>query len=123
MVKYLKYAVLKYSVLLLLLPMMVACTDTDSKSLTQKMLKPLIEQQCGRELKANKIWQASSFFWSKSQQDHAQKKICSCVGENALNDVSNKELLMATVNESAKNKLIENAVINSIKGCTQEVLK
>ena len=123
MVKYLKYVVLKYSVLLLLLPMMVACTDVDSKSLTQKMLKPLIEQKCGSELNANKIWQASSLFWSKSQQDHAQKKICGCVSENALNDVSNKELLMATVNESAKNKLIENAVINSIKGCAQEVLK
>ena len=123
MVNYLKHVVSKYLMLLLLLPITVACADADSKSVTQKMLKPLIEQQCGRELKANKIWQASSFFWSKSQQDHAQKKICSCVGENALNDVSNKELLMATVNESAKNKLIENAVINSIKGCTQEVLK
>ena len=123
MVKYLNYAVLKYSVLLLLLPMMVACADADSKSVTQKMLKPLIEQQCGRELKANKIWQASSFFWSKSQQDHAQNKICGCVSENALNDVSNKDLLMAMINESAKKKLIQNAVMNSIKGCAQEALK
>ena len=123
MVKYLKYVVLKYSVLLLLLPMMVACTDADSKSLTQKMLKPLIEQKCGSELNANKIWQASSFFWSKSQQDHAQNKICGCVSENALNDVSNKALLMAMINESAKKELIQNAVMNSIKGCAQEALK
>ncbi|MGR3976692.1 hypothetical protein FW754_03200 [Acinetobacter sp. 1207_04] len=96
---------------------------TKNQSVAQKMLKPLIEQQCGSELKANKIWQASSFFWSTSKQDHAQKKICGCVSENALNDVSSKDVLMATINESAKNKLIQNAVVNSIKGCTQELLK
>lgn len=109
--------------LLVLVPVTVACADSDSKTLTQKALQPLIEQQCGSELKANKIWQASSFFWSKSQQVHAQNKICGCVSDNALNDVSNKELLMATINESAKNKLIQNAVMNSIKGCAQEILK
>ncbi len=102
--------------------MSVFATNQDH-SLTQKMLKPLIEQQCGRELKANKIWQASSFFWSTSKQDHAQKKICGCVSENALNDVSNKALLMAMINESAKKELIQNAVMNSIKGCAQEALK
>ena len=119
----LKYPVLKHAVFLLLLPMTVACANADSKSTTQKILKPLIEQQCGSELKSNKIWQASSFFWSKSQQDHAQNKICGCVSENALNDVSNKDLLMAMINESAKKKLIQNAVMNSIKGCAQEALK
>ena len=96
---------------------------TKNQSVAQKILKPLIEQQCGSELKANKIWQASSFFWSTSKQDHAQQKICGCVSENALNDVSNKALLMAMINESAKKELIQNAVMNSIKGCAQEALK
>ncbi|WP_372404354.1 hypothetical protein ACDW34_06170 [Acinetobacter piscicola] len=109
--------------LLMIVPITVACADSDSKSVTQKMLKPLIEQQCATELKNSKVWQTSSLFWSTTQQSNAQHKICGCVSENALNNVGTKELWVASVNESAKNKLIEKAVVNSLKGCAAEIFK
>ena len=102
----------------------VACAESEQskKSIAQKMLKPLIEQQCGRELEASKLWQVSSLLWSKAQQNSTQQKICGCVSENALNDMSNKEILMATVNETSKNQLIQHAVLNSLKECIPTVI-
>lgn len=92
-------------------------------STTQKMLKPLIELQCESELKSSKLWQASTFFMSSTQQSAKQKQICACVGEHALDQVPTKDLFMAMVNESAKNKLVQQAVMNSLKGCAQEAIK
>lgn len=109
--------------LFIILPVTVACADSSTETITHKMLKPLIEQQCASELKASKIWQVSSFLWTATQQQHAQQKICGCVSENALNDVPAKQLVMATFNEAAKNKLIQQAVMNSLKGCAKEALK
>ena len=109
--------------LLMMLPITVACADSDSKSIRQKLLKPIIDLQCQNELKASKIWQASSIFLSESQLKNAQQKVCGCVSENALNNVSNKNLLLASVDEETKNKVIHQAVVNSLKGCAKEVLK
>ena len=99
-----------------------AATSNKTSSLTQAMLKPLIEQQCTSELKASKLWQASSLFLSAAQQSRTQTKVCECVGENAMNDISAKDMLMATVNETAKNELMHHAIMNSLKACAQQVL-
>lgn len=101
----------------------VMAATIQEQTWTQKVFKPLIELQCANELKSSKIWQASSFFFSAEQQQKAQQNICGCVSDNALNDVSTKELLLASVNETAKNKLINHAISNSLKGCAQEALK
>lgn len=106
---------------MLILPITVACADSN-KTMTQKILKPLIEQQCGSELKSSKIWQASAFLWSNTQRDHAQDKICACVSDNALNDIPTAELLKATVSEEAKDRLVQKAVMNSLKGCAKQAL-
>lgn len=109
--------------ILTIVPITVACADSDTHTMRQKMLKPIIEQQCQGELKSSKIWQAASIFWSDSRQKQVQQKICTCVSDNALNDVSNKDLMLAVVNEETKNKIIHQAVLNSLKSCAQEVLK
>ena len=98
-------------------------TGNQKQSTVQRILKPWIALQCGNELKASKLWQASALFLTTDQQNHAQEKICECVSENALNDVPTQDLLIATVNENAKNKLVQQALINSLKGCVQGVLK
>jgi len=100
-----------------------ANTGSKTHSTAQKLLKPLIELQCRNELKASKIWQASSYLWSESELRKAQNNICGCVSENALNDVPTKDLLFATMDEDVKEKLVKQAVVNSIKGCVQEILR
>jgi|GEM_PF-446996 len=110
-------------VLLIIGVVIFAYTGNQKQSTVQRILKPVIELQCGNELKASKLWQASALFLSTEQQNHAQEKICGCVSENALNHVPTQDLLMATVNEHAKNKLVQQALINSLKGCVPEALK
>ena len=110
-------------VLLIIGVVIFAYTGNQKQSTVQRILKPVIELQCGNELKASKLWQASALFLSTEQQNHVQEKICGCVSENALNHVPTQDLLMATVNENAKNTLVQQALINSLKGCVQEALK
>ncbi|MDK1683765.1 hypothetical protein ACBQ24_03040 [Acinetobacter terrestris] len=100
----------------------VFATDKNS-TLTQKMLKPVVEQGCKSELNDSKIWKSAALFMSSERQSSVQKQICGCVSDHALNDVSVKELAMASVSEEAKNSLIKQAILNSIKGCAQEALK
>lgn len=102
-----------------------AATNQSEKgaTLTQKMLKPLIELQCQAELQQSKLWKASSLFMSETKQNHLQNSVCGCVSDHALDDISTKELVMASVNASAKDKLIRQAVMNSLSGCAQQALK
>lgn len=100
----------------------VFATDKNS-TLTQKMLKPVVEQGCKSELNDSKIWQSAALFMSSERQSSVQKQICGCVSDNALKDVSAKDLAMASFSEEAKNSLIKQAVLNSVKGCAQEALK
>ena len=101
--------------------MSVFATNQDH-SLTQKMLKPVLEQSCKSELNDSKIWQSAAFFMSVERQTGLQKQICACVSDHALNNISAKDLALASVSESAKNSLIKQAVLNSVKGCAQEAL-
>lgn len=92
-------------------------------SLTQKMLKPVIEYQCVVELKDSKIWNASTYFMLDANKNKLQSEVCGCIGEYALENVPTKTLLQATVSEEAKNKLVKQVVLNSLKGCMFEKSK
>ncbi|CAB1214083.1 hypothetical protein [Acinetobacter bouvetii] len=106
-----------------LLACSVSVFATDKNfSLTQKMLKPVIEQGCKSELNDSKVWQSAALFMSSERQATVQKQVCGCVSEHALQDISAKELAMASMSESAKNSLMKQAVMNSIKGCAQDAL-
>ena len=94
-----------------------------NSTLTQKVLKPVVEQACKSELNDSKIWQSAALFMSMERQSSVQRQICGCVSDNALNDVSAKDLAMASVSEAAKDSLIKQAVLNSVKGCAQAALK
>lgn len=89
-------------------------------SLTQKMLKPVIEYQCAAELKDSKIWKASTYFMLDSSKNKLQNEVCGCIGEHALENVPAKTLLQATINDDVKNKLVKQAMLNSLKGCLLE---
>ena len=115
--------VLSALTLLSIVPLTVACANTDSHVVRQTMLQPVIEQQCQRELKSSKVWRTASLLLSEAKQKNAQQSICGCVGKNALKDVSNQDLVMASVNEDSKNKVIRQAVMNSLTNCAQEVLQ
>lgn len=92
-------------------------------SMMQKMFKPLIEIECNSELKTSKAWKTAAMFMSSDQQSKIKSNVCGCVSEQALKNVSAKELLLASVSDTAKHKLVSDVVLNSMKGCASQAFK
>lgn len=97
-----------------------ACSDT---SMAGKALKPVIEYQCGQELKSSKVWKISTYLMSELQQQKLEQEVCGCIGEHALKDIPATTLLKATVDEELKAELTKQALANSLKGCATEYLQ
>lgn len=89
-------------------------------SMTQKLLKPVVEYQCAAELKDSKLWKASTYFMLDANKTKLQTETCACIGEHALENVPAKTLLQATISDDVKNQLVRQAMINSLKGCLLE---
>lgn len=86
-------------------------------TLTQKLLKPVIQYQCDVELNSSKLWKLSTSLMTTPNKTQLQKEVCECVATNALNDISTQDLLKATLSEEAKNAVAKQAVLNSVKSC------
>ena len=96
-------------------------TDT---GLTQKLLKPVVVYQCGVELEATRLWKVSTALLGEEKKNQLQTQICGCVGENALKDIPATTLLRAVVDEQVKKQVVQQGVLNTLKGCVvDEVLK
>lgn len=93
------------------------------QNLSQKLLKPIIAIQCASELEDSKLWKGAAFFMSAQQKKDNQKAICECVSEHAMDNMKATDLIKAALSESEKNKLVNQAVMNSIRGCVADVLK
>ena len=92
-------------------------------SVTQKLLMPVVEMKCKSELNNAKTWKVATYFMTVENKDKLQKNICECVGRHAMDDMTAKDVLKATFNEEAKDKLVNQAVVNSLKGCVSEFIK
>lgn len=92
-------------------------------TVTQKLLMPVIEMKCKSELNNAKSWKVATYFMAVENKDKLQKNICECVGRHAMDDMTAKDVLKATFSEEAKDKLVNQAVVNSLKGCVGEFIK
>ncbi len=97
-------------------------TNASAASLTQKLLKPVIAYQCQSELKESKVWKAASWLMMLEQKQAYQDRICGCVSEHAMNNMNAKDVAQAMLDEEHKNRLVRQAVLNSLKGCISEVI-
>lgn len=97
------------------------CSDANSEtSVAKKMLKPVIKNQCAQELDQSKLWKVSTYLMSTSNKQQLAQDVCECVAENALTDISSKDLLRAMLDEEVKKQLTQKAVLNSVKACILE---
>lgn len=76
--------------------------SANSMTVTQKMLKPLIQYQCNQELKQSKLWKVSTYLMTDENKSNMQKEVCDCVSDNALNEIPTTDLVKATVSDEAK---------------------
>ena len=111
------------SVVLFISSVLISACSNAEMTLTQRTLKPVIEYQCAKELKASKFWTASTYFMQDKNKAELEKDVCSCVGEHALKDIPASTLLKATLDEAVKSKITQQAIANSLTGCMSEFLK
>lgn len=105
---------------LLLLTLLITSLASAQMTMTQKVLKPVIEYQCASELNDSKIWKASTYFMHENNKSKLKDEVCGCIGEHALKNVPAKTLLKATIDEDTKNQVVKQAVMNSLRGCLIE---
>lgn len=94
-----------------------------STGMGQKLLQPLIRYQCQHTLDDSKLWTVSTVLMSTANKVRLAGKVCDCVSENALNDVTNTELSKALFSEESKNKLVRQVVINSLSICVPDIIR
>lgn len=92
-------------------------------SITQKLLMPVVELKCKSELNDSKTWKVATFLMSSTKQEKLQKNICGCVSKHAMDDMTAKDVIKATISDEAKDKLVSEAVKNSLKGCATQFVK
>lgn len=102
---------------------MAVSVTTHSASIGQKLLQPLIRYQCQNTLDDSKLWTVSTVLMSTTNKASLAEKVCDCVSENALNDVTNTELSKALFSEESKNKLVRQAVVNSLSICVPNIIR
>lgn len=114
---------MKYALsLVVVLTMLVGCNDAKSDaSVAKKMLKPLINKQCGQELDQSKLFNATTYWMAANNKQQLHKQVCECVSEHALTDISTKDLVRAMIDDELKNQLIQKAVLNTVKACILKI--
>ena len=108
--------------LVILAGIIIYLFNANPSALTKKILQPVVEYQCGKELEESKVWKTAVLFMNEEQQKKNLNTICACVGDHATNDVTVKEVFTAYFDEKEKDKLVSKAVVNSIRGCAEEAL-
>lgn len=106
----------------MLLSLILSCHAQATQAMTQKILRPLILQQCQQELKNSKAWQVSVKFMATAKREKVQQQICGCVSDHAMDQVSVKDLVAAGFSEERKRQLVRRVVLNSLKGCAEDLL-
>lgn len=102
----------------LIITLITGCADaSNDTSVAKKMLKPLINTQCGQELDQSKLWNVSTYLMTASNKQQFRKEVCECVAEHALTDIPSKDLLRAMIDDEVKNQVTQKAVLNSAKAC------
>ena len=94
-----------------------------TQSLTQRMLKPVIAMKCDQELSTLTLWKGAAFFMSEQQKSENKKAICECVSDHAMDNMSAKDLIKAAVSEAEKDRLLNQAIKNSLRGCAKKVFE
>lgn len=113
----------KTAILIFSMSLMLGNMTHAQSTFTQKLLQPVIEYECKQELESSKTWKVAIFLMSSENQTKVEKNVCQCVGKHAMDDMSAKDVLKASLDETAKNKLIAQAVSNSLKSCVAEFIK
>ena len=87
------------------------------------VLKGAIDNQCRIEIQKQPAWRVASVVMSSDQKEAVQSKVCSCVSEQAPQQVTLVELGNAAIDTQYRAKLVTRVVAKTLQSCYSSITK
>ena len=110
--------------LVLLLPMLflTSCATTDGQNtISQAVVKPLLENECKVQLNDRQEWRMVSLILTSEKKREIEQKICGCVSEEASQNIT-AENTVGLLNPNTRTQTAATMATQSIGGCVKRFI-
>lgn len=87
------------------------------------VFKAAIDNQCRSQIEKQPAWRIASAAMTDSQEEAIQDKVCSCVSEQAPQQVTIVELGNAAIDPAYRTQLVAKVVAKSLQSCYGSIVK
>ena len=98
-------------------------TGGAATSIGKSLIQNYAHNQCSVELNKRQEWRLVALAVSAEKQQQWEDQICGCVSEEAPNSVTVTDLVQAATNESARARIVGNAVTKTVTSCLNRFVK
>lgn len=94
----------------------------DVAGIGNSMLKTVIDGQCRTELNNRNEWRMIALSMSAERQRQWEDRICSCVSEDALNQVSVADLT-SMLDTNSRNQAVAKITARTVTSCVKRIYR
>ena len=94
----------------------------DMAGIGNSMLKTVIDGQCRTELNSRNEWRMIALSMSAERQRQWEDRICSCVSEDALNQVSVADLT-SMLDTNSRNQAVAKITARTVTSCVKRIYR
>ena len=94
----------------------------DMAGIGNSMLKTVIDGQCRTELNNRNEWRMIALSMSAERQRQWEDRICSCVSEDALNQVSVADLT-SMLDTNSRNQAVAKITARTVTSCVKRIYR
>lgn len=107
----------------LLLPLLLtACAATDGQNtISQAVVKPLLENECKVQLNNRQEWKMVSLILSNEKKLEIEQKVCGCVSEEGVRNMTTENTI-GLVNPNTRAQTAATMATQSIGGCVKRFI-
>lgn len=87
------------------------------------VFKTAVDNQCRSELEKQSAWRIARAAMTVEQEATAQNKICSCVSEQAPQQVTVVDMTNAAIDANYRKQLVATVVVKSLQSCYVNITK
>ena len=87
------------------------------------VFKSAVDNQCRSELEKQSAWRIARAAMTVQQETAAQNKICSCVSEQAPQQVTVVDMTNAAIDANYRKQLVAKVVVKSLQSCYTSITK
>lgn len=107
---------------------LTSCTTTGSTNTREpqqaqlNLFQSAIKQRCQSEIERHPYWQIASHAMNQQTKQNVSERICGCVGQKSLQQLSLGEITTAATNAQERPRLVRKAVLGSLQACAADYL-